>query len=419
MPTATWTHQLTDDFKVSTTSNQASWTLTAGTVGDVRVLHILTESSTVSVSSLSGGGVTTWTQAGSANTVSSSDFGVASKAQIFYGRVTSTGTALTITYSASIGTSIVQSYRQDFRSSNGGVNVSLAASGFIQTSNTTSSSPMTWPSLTTTRAGQLVTGVAWDNGPTGGSLTGSTTGYTYTADTNVNYHVYRLVTANSETEAPTMTFTGTNGWASMLAILDDDMISVADTATGTDVANSLLSGISDTGAGADLASIKQGNQSDSGAGLDTASLKLSGIADSGTGAETSNLALSGISDSAAGTDLGSIKQGDQPDSAAGTESASLKLTGVADTGAGTDAMPGVKATVPGADTGAGVDLGIVNLHGARLSGPRVYTVAAEDRTFAVPEDSILVAGNFLYNRDYVVAPEIRVYEVPEDPDVQQ
>lgn len=220
----TWTKTGTDTYLGSSrTSGQTSATLSAGTVGDLRVIEFLTCASTVSVSSLSGGGVTTWTRAGSVNVVASTTIGVAANAEIWYGKITSSGTALTIAYSGTVGSTSCRLMQRDYRTNRSGTpTYSVSSTGFLQTSGHTSSSPLTWPSLTTKGSGELVVGVMGNFG-TMSAPSGASTGYTYTTDTDANYHIYRLTCAAAEAEAPTLTFTGSDGWYAMDAIFDDGL----------------------------------------------------------------------------------------------------------------------------------------------------------------------------------------------------
>lgn len=220
----TWTKTGTDTYLGSSrTSGQTSATLSAGTTGDLRVILFLTCSSSVSVSSLSGGGVTTWQRAGSVNAVASTTIGVAANAEIWYGQITGSGTALTIAYNGTVGSTSCRLMQRDFRTSRtGSPTYSVSSTGYLQTSGHTSSSPLTWPSLTTKGSDELVVGVMGNFG-TMSSPSGSSTGYTYTTDGDANYHVYRLSCAAAEVEAPTLTFSGTDGWYAMSAIFDDGL----------------------------------------------------------------------------------------------------------------------------------------------------------------------------------------------------
>lgn len=247
----TWTKVGTDDYRGGgTTSGQGSWVYTAGTVGDLRVIQFLTLSS-VHVSSISGGGVTTWHRAGSVNTVSSADFGIASTAETWYGKITSTGTALTITYSGSVGSTSCRAMKRDYRSPRGLVNIIAAGAGFSQTSNQTSTSPLTWPSLTTTNAGQLLVGVMGNDG-TGSAYAGSTSGFTYTQDSDGNWYNYALAPANNTAYAPQMTFTGQDGWYVMETLFDDGGTVVTATAG---LASASATGYSDAASGSKAAAL--------------------------------------------------------------------------------------------------------------------------------------------------------------------
>lgn len=218
----TWTKTGTDTYW-NVSSSQTSRTVTAGTVGDLRVVLLLTGSSSVSVSALSGGGVSTWARAGTVNSVAATTISFAANAEIWYGKITGTGTALTVTYSGTIGTIGVQGMQRDFRTSRPGTpTYSVQGFAFMQTSGHATASPLTWPSLTTKGTDELVTG---DMGNFGGmtSISGSSTGYTYTTDTSANYYIYRLSCGAGEVEAATLTFSGTDGWYAQQAIFDDGL----------------------------------------------------------------------------------------------------------------------------------------------------------------------------------------------------
>lgn len=247
----TWTKTGTDTYLGSSrTSGQTSATLAAGTVGDLRVVQFLTISSSVSVNTLSGGGVTTWKRAGSANAVSANTIGVAATAETWYGVITSTGTALTITYNGTVGSTSCRLMKRDYRSSRGITSIAAVGNGFSQTNNHTTSSPLTWPSLTTSNPGQLLVGVMGNFG--GPTYTGTTTGFTYTLDTDGNDYNYNLSPANSTAFAPQMTYTGTDGWYVQETLFDDG----GTTATATaGLASASAAGFGDTAAGSKAAAL--------------------------------------------------------------------------------------------------------------------------------------------------------------------
>lgn len=231
----TWTKTGTDTYLGSSrTSGQTSATLAAGTVGDLRVIMFLTVSASVSVASLSGGGVTTWARAGSVSAVNSTTIGAAATAEIWYGKITGTGTALTIAYNGTVGSTSCRLMKRDFRSSRSGT-PTYSASGyaFMQTSGHATGSPLTWPSLTTKGTDELVVGCMGDFG--GPTYTGTTAGYTYSTDTDGNSYQYRLSCGAAEVEAAQMTFSGTDGWYAHQAIFDDGLgpVSAEADATGT------------------------------------------------------------------------------------------------------------------------------------------------------------------------------------------
>lgn len=191
----TWTHELTDDYR-NATSGQTSWTVAAGTVGDLRVIRFHTEAA-INVSSLSGGGVSSWARAGSVNTSS----GSGGRIEYWYGIVTSAGTGLTITYSSSIGSTSVRSLRADFRCDAKLNNLAVANTGY--TDQTASSGTITWPTVTAGPYGtQLAVGFAWLSGA---AFSGSSPGYTYSVDGNGNFNLYDTTVAPSSNQAPTAT----------------------------------------------------------------------------------------------------------------------------------------------------------------------------------------------------------------------
>lgn len=212
-----WTHIGTDAYGVDT-SGQGSWTLAAGTVGDLRVLTIMIID-TISVSSISGGGVTTWHRAGGANTSTAANgaFGTNATIQMWYGRITSAGTALTVNYSSSIGSDSVRLHRADYRDA-GGIQEPPLLVGVNYTDNANSVTTITWPEVTagdSTHGDQLAVGYAF----TATSATnGSTSGYTYSQDSSGNEHVYNLTVAASSSQQPTATQTSGGGYSAQLCV---------------------------------------------------------------------------------------------------------------------------------------------------------------------------------------------------------
>ena len=218
----TWSLIGSDTYR-NVTTGQTAWTLPAGVVGDMRVILFLSISSTVGVSGLSGGGVTTWSQVTGPNAISSSSIGVAAISQIWVGPVTSTGTALTLTYTGTLGAMSCRAMSRTFRSSRGLITApQLAGATFSQTSNVTTPSPLTWPTVPALRPGELVVGCMGNDG-LGTGYAGSTAGFTYTTDSDGNWHQYRLNTGSVESEAPQMTYTSNDGWYATQVVLDDGL----------------------------------------------------------------------------------------------------------------------------------------------------------------------------------------------------
>lgn len=186
----TWTHTGTDQY-ASITSGQTSFTTAAGTIGNLRLYSsTVTAQTTATIASLSGGGVTTWARAGSVNT-SNSD-----SVELWWGVITDSGTALTITYNTSPGSKLVDQRQVDFIPPTGGGTIAMQVAG---TSSSASSTSIAFPTLTPAGAGDLYYGDTL-LGPVGTS-SGSPAGYTFIADASSNVYCYN-VNVTSSAQSP-------------------------------------------------------------------------------------------------------------------------------------------------------------------------------------------------------------------------
>ena len=160
------------------------------TVGDVMVVGIMGQ--TLSVSSISGGGVTTWKKG------TQFQGAVGNDVEIWYGTVTATGAStITFTWSATPSGGIEYS-AQEYTAGLGSSTVWAADK--TGTLNGASSTSVPFPSLTPTGSGELYVGYAvLDNT----ASAGSTTGFTYDVTSDENAFVYD--TNVSGTVAPTAT----------------------------------------------------------------------------------------------------------------------------------------------------------------------------------------------------------------------
>ena len=131
----------------------------------------------VTLSSISGGGVSTWTKA------VQFDGSISSDVEIWYGKVTTTGSStISFTWSGSVSSHTMEYGAQEFTAGLGSSTVwSVDHTG---TTNGASSTTVPFPSLTPTGSGELYFGyaVAYNT-----ASAGSTSGFTYpeTAEANV------------------------------------------------------------------------------------------------------------------------------------------------------------------------------------------------------------------------------------------
>lgn len=174
-----------------------SMTISPIGLGDIMVVAIVNDYGTFSSSlSVSGGGVTTWTQLNLYN-----DGSLTSNAVIFWGIVTSTGSSLlSIGSSGGYVSAIAQEFSVSGVVSNDTVNgaTSLATSG-------------NYPSVTPTNTGELYLGTLFGDPPLGGS----SAGFTYIAGASAPFGgiIQQLVystTATGATSPPWSSGTTTN-----------------------------------------------------------------------------------------------------------------------------------------------------------------------------------------------------------------
>jgi RHS repeat-associated protein len=168
----------------------------------------------VTVSSLSGGGVTTWTKA--TGFTGSPGF----DQELWYGKVTTPGASIiTPTWSGSIAGREVEYATQEFSSASGS-STTWAVDHSGTQDNPTSSTTITYPSLSPTGSGELYFGFALDLADTGGS----TTGFTYASTNDSNQVTYDTNVSSPSAYQPTGTQTPASNSSAVAAVL---------TATGT------------------------------------------------------------------------------------------------------------------------------------------------------------------------------------------
>jgi hypothetical protein len=151
------------------------------TVGDLMVVYAKVPNTSISLTSVSGGGVSTWTKG-----VQFFATAVTEDMEIWFGKITTPGpSTITFTWSASVSSLITECGAQEFTAGFGSSTVwALDTSGTI---NNTSSSTVSFPPLTPANTGELYVGYCWAQN---NSAAGSTAGFTYTLTPNVNINTY-------------------------------------------------------------------------------------------------------------------------------------------------------------------------------------------------------------------------------------
>ncbi len=140
-------------------------------VGDVIVLTTQIPTGSVTVSSVAGGGVTTWTKA-----VVNTGNGTVNRVEMWIGTVASLGSSnITVTYSSSPGAEEVTA--TDFTAAGVNASTSWGIESTASQLNSTSSSTVTFPNLIPINGAELYVGYAQVQNPP--ATSGSTTGFNY------------------------------------------------------------------------------------------------------------------------------------------------------------------------------------------------------------------------------------------------
>lgn len=170
-------------------------------LGDLVVMFTVLLSTTISVTTMTGGGCGTWTQAGTA--VSDA---IPANLQMWYGTVATAGTAnATMTFSSAIGTLTRIAAYQQFSAGLGSTTVwSVDASGQLAN---TASSAVTYPTLTPSSGTDLYMGYSQ---AASAATVGSTAGYVYQhiSATTFPLLVYNLAVSAASHPASTQASSG-------------------------------------------------------------------------------------------------------------------------------------------------------------------------------------------------------------------
>ena len=182
--------------------------VTPQSVGDVLVVFAHSPVTTSSVSSVSGGGVTTWTK-GVAFVGS-----IGAEEEIWFGKVTATGAStVTFTWSASVSGHTMEYGAQEFSAGLGaGTTWALDKSGTL---NGASSTSVPFPTLTAASAGELYFG--YSTVANNGSST-SSGGFTYVPTNEANLAAYDPNVSGAVSPAGTQSPAGTSSSVAVLLV---------------------------------------------------------------------------------------------------------------------------------------------------------------------------------------------------------
>ncbi|HLN42637.1 MAG TPA: IPT/TIG domain-containing protein, partial [Acidimicrobiales bacterium] len=175
-------------FASSSGAGDTTLPVTTHNVGDVLVVSAEPGAATPTLSSISGGGVTTWTKGVAfAGTVTTRDV------EIWYGTVTATAAAtITFNWSSALGSQVSDYSAQEFTAGLGAGAV-WTADGSGHSDNTVSSTTVTYPPLTPSGSGELYFGFA--DMPSAPSA-GATTGFSYPPTANGNQVAFNPATGS-------------------------------------------------------------------------------------------------------------------------------------------------------------------------------------------------------------------------------
>lgn len=175
--------------------------------GDLLVLYSHAANN-VTVTGVSGGGVTNWTKVTSnTNTTGQGNN------EMWRGVVTSTGSAsITVTYSSAAGANEIVTDEYTMGSSTGTWAVDTSGTAINSGSQTT----VNYPSLTPTNSSELYVGYAWSQNA---MSAGSTTGFTYVATNGSKYVAYNTNVSNGSAVQPTASQSVAGNYNSIAALI--------------------------------------------------------------------------------------------------------------------------------------------------------------------------------------------------------
>jgi hypothetical protein len=196
-------------FTQAGSTTQATLAVSPTAIGDIFCLFTVSQTSTISATSVSGGGVTTWNSVIGpfASTPSSNNY------RLWYGVITATGAStITVTWSSAVNGAEIGA--QQFHSTVG--------TFLVDTSNTlenASSTTVNFPSLTPVVSGEIYFAYAacFSTG-----VAGSTTGYIYQGTPSTNMSLYNP-SCTASVQSPTCTQT-TAGTSTAIAMMIRELV---------------------------------------------------------------------------------------------------------------------------------------------------------------------------------------------------
>ncbi len=178
-------------------NNQTTLSVSPSTAGDEMVLTTQIPTGGVTVSGVSGGGVTTWNKV-----IANSGNGTVNRVEMWVGTVTTTGGAtITVTYvGGSAGSNEITT--TEFTAAGVNANTSWGIESSASQLNSTSSTTVTYPNMTAVNGSELYVGYAQvQNAP---ATSGSTTGFAYIqTSTQHNMITYNTSLAANTAYQPT------------------------------------------------------------------------------------------------------------------------------------------------------------------------------------------------------------------------
>ncbi len=195
----------------STGSGTTTVSVSPVTVGDALVLSVKVSSASISVSSVTGGGVGSWSKLEAYNGYSGHDL------ELWMGKVTATGSGtVTVSFSGSVSGINTELTAQEYTAGFGPATVWAkdTASGQSNASSTT----ISFPSLTPAGSSELYAGLASASTT---AKAGTTSGYTYDVTTGANLFLYNPNVSSASAPTGVASPAGTSGAVGALITASD------------------------------------------------------------------------------------------------------------------------------------------------------------------------------------------------------